>query len=193
MKAVNTFFRDTTLTVADVQRMVNQSLDAMVDAIRRFIEDAAVGVEDIRLFTEDLDIDLTRVETPAGRLYVKGNFEHFMPQYIERNRFANMTVLPDPEEDEEEEEPAPAPVKAPVKVAVSPGSMSHKDKRKARQRAKAAALAEAEPAPAPVAPKPVALPTHGWRVKVKTIAPDGPAADAYTRDELMQIKTALGR
>ena len=96
MKAVNTFFRDRTLAIADIQRMVNQSLDAIVDAIRGFIEDAAVGVEDIRLFSEDLDIDLTRVDSPAGRLYVKGNFEHFTQQYIERNLLANMTVLPDP-------------------------------------------------------------------------------------------------
>ena len=38
----------------------------------------------------------------------------------------------------------------------------------------------------------VASPTHGWRIKIKTIAPDGPAADAYTRNELVAIKTTLG-
>ena len=67
MKAVNTFFRDTTLAIADIQRMVNQSRDAIADGIRRYIEDAAVGLEDVRLFDEDLDIALTRVDTrPAG-------------------------------------------------------------------------------------------------------------------------------
>jgi hypothetical protein len=156
----------------------------------------AAGERDMLPAGATPEIDLTRVDTPAGRLYVKGNFEHVTHEFVDPNRLRNMTELPDPEV-EKEEAPAPAPVKVPVKVAASAGPMSKKDKRKAKQRAEAEALAEAEaepePAPAPVAPKVIAKPTHGWRVKLKTIAPDGPAADAYTRDELMEIKAALGR
>jgi hypothetical protein len=194
MKSVNTFFRNTNLTIPAVGQMVVQSLDAIVAAVRRHVEDAAVGLEDMEVFTKDLDVNLTRVDTPAGRLFVKVNFEHLETEWVEPTVLEDMTELPDPESEEKE----PEPVMAPVKVVEKTGAMSKRAKRKAKQRAKIEEYEEDEPeAPTAVAvagvPKPVAPPTHGWRVKIKTIAPDGPAADAYTRDELVELRTTLGR